>query len=136
MKITQVPGGSPIEKIVQPQRSYETPKPASEPVKVKLEPEVAQQQTDKGEPKPQGVLEEARQQQEDVLQESVKQANKTLKQYNRYIEREVHEVTHTIMYKLMDSTTQEVIAEFPPKKIQDMIAKMWELAGLFVDEKA
>lgn len=136
MKITQVSGGSPIDKITQPQRSYEPQKPASEPVRVKLEPEVAQQQTDKGEPKPQGVLEDNKLQQEDMLQESVKQANKTLKQYNRYIEREVHEITHTVMYKLMDSNTKEVIAEFPPKKIQDMIAKMWELAGLFVDEKA
>lgn len=137
MKITQVSGGSPIDKISQPQRGYEPPKPvASELVKVKLDPEITQIQPEKGEQKPHGVLEENKQQQEDMLQESVKQANKTLKQYNRYIEREVHEVTHTVMYKLMDSSTKEVIAEFPPKKIQDMIAKMWELAGLFVDEKA
>jgi flagellar protein FlaG len=73
---------------------------------------------------------------EDLLQKSVDQANKNLQQYNRFIEREVHEVTHTVMYKLVDSTTNEVISEFPPKKIEDMIAKMWELAGLFVDEKA
>ncbi len=41
-----------------------------------------------------------------------------------------------MMYTVRDTKTNEVIAEFPPKKIQDMIAKMWELAGLFVDEKA
>jgi uncharacterized FlaG/YvyC family protein len=73
---------------------------------------------------------------EDVLAESVKQANKSLAKYNRYIEREIHEVTHAVMYTLRDNETKEIIAEFPPKKIQDMIAKMWELAGLFVDEKA
>jgi len=73
---------------------------------------------------------------EDLLQKSVDQANKNLQQFHRVIERSVHEVTHTIMYKLVDSETNEVISEFPPKKIQDMIAKMWELAGLFVDEKA
>lgn len=73
---------------------------------------------------------------EDLLKKSVDQANKNLQQYNRFIEREVHSVTHAVMYKLVDSTTNEVISEFPPKKIQDMIAKMWELAGLFVDEKA
>ena len=56
--------------------------------------------------------------------------------HNRHIERAVHEVTHSVMYTIKDSTTNEVIMEFPPKKIQDMIAKMWELAGLFVDEKA
>ncbi len=36
----------------------------------------------------------------------------------------------------MDTETNKVIKEFPPEKIQDMIAKMWELAGLFVDERA
>lgn len=70
------------------------------------------------------------------MKKSVDQANKTLAQHNRFIEREVHETTHTVMYKIRDTKTNEVIAEYPPKKIQDMIAKMWELAGLFVDEKA
>lgn len=70
-----------------------------------------------------------------LLEKSVEQANKTLKQHNRYIERNIHEVTKAVMYKIKDSETDEVIAEFPPQKVQDMIAKMWELAGLFVDEK-
>lgn len=73
---------------------------------------------------------------EDMLQKSVDQANKALETYNRKIERAVHEVTHVVMYTVKDTVTNEVIQEFPPKKIQDMIAKMWELAGLFVDEKA
>lgn len=73
---------------------------------------------------------------EDVLQKSIEQANKSLEMYNRKIERAVHEVTHAVMYTVKDTITNEVIQEFPPRKIQDMIAKMWELAGLFVDEKA
>lgn len=73
---------------------------------------------------------------EELMQKSISQANKTLEMYDKMIERTVHEKTHTIMYTLKDSRTNEIIAEFPPKKIQDMIAKMWELAGLFVDEKA
>lgn len=73
---------------------------------------------------------------DEILQKSVEQANKSLEIYNRVIERSVHSKTHTIMYTVKDSKTGEVIQEFPPKKIQDMIAKMWELAGLFVDEKA
>lgn len=72
----------------------------------------------------------------EILDKSIEQANKSLEVYNRMIERTVHEKTNTIMYALKDTTTNEVIREFPPKKIQDMIAKMWELAGLFVDEKA
>lgn len=70
------------------------------------------------------------------MKKSIDQANKALVQHNRFIERQIHETTHTVMYTIKDTTTNEVIAEYPPKKIQDMIAKMWELAGLFVDEKA
>lgn len=73
---------------------------------------------------------------DDVLDKAVKQANQTLKMFDRKIERTVHEVTKVVIYTLRDTKTNEVIAEFPPKKIQDMIAKMWELAGVFVDKKA
>jgi uncharacterized FlaG/YvyC family protein len=73
---------------------------------------------------------------DEMLEKSIEQANKSLEMYNRKIERAVHEVTHTVMYTVRDTITNEVIQEFPPRKIQDMIAKMWELAGLFVDEKA
>lgn len=73
---------------------------------------------------------------EEMLSKAISQANKSLEVRERRIERAVHEVTHAVMYTIRDTKTDEVIAEFPPKKIQDMIAKMWELAGLFVDEKA
>ncbi|MCL2690596.1 MAG: flagellar protein FlaG [Chitinispirillia bacterium] len=71
----------------------------------------------------------------DLMEQPVKQANTALKAFNRQIERSVHEVTKTVMFVIRDTTNNEVIAEYPPRKIQDMIAKMWELAGLFVDEK-
>ena len=73
---------------------------------------------------------------EEILQKSVEQANKSLEQYNRVIERAVHDKTHAVIYTVKDKVTGEVIQEFPSRKIQDMIAKMWELAGLFVDERA
>lgn len=70
-----------------------------------------------------------------ILVNSVNAANKNLALYNRKIERSVHEVTHTIMYVVKDTLTNEVITEFPSRKIQDMIAKMWEMAGIMVDER-
>lgn len=73
---------------------------------------------------------------DDVLQESVNQANKTLKIYDRKIERSIHEVTNNVIYTLKDTKTNEVIKEFPSRKIQDMLAKMWELAGLVIDDRA
>ncbi|WP_372999330.1 flagellar protein FlaG [Lutispora sp.] len=72
---------------------------------------------------------------DEMLDNAVEQANKSLSAYNKFIERSVHEKTHAIIYVLKDSITNEVIREFPPRKIQDMIAKMWELAGLLVDER-
>ncbi|GIP40991.1 hypothetical protein J31TS4_42710 [Paenibacillus sp. J31TS4] len=47
----------------------------------------------------------------------------------------VHEKTKTIMIKVMDSDTGDVIREIPPEKSLDFIARIWELAGLVVDEK-
>ncbi|MFP4163652.1 MAG: flagellar protein FlaG [Chitinispirillaceae bacterium] len=73
--------------------------------------------------------------QKELMEKPIEQANRSLKAYDRRIDRTVHDVTHTIMYTITDMKTNEVIAEYPPQKIQDMIAKMWELAGLFVDEK-
>lgn len=73
---------------------------------------------------------------ESLLNKAIDQANKALEGSNRKIERQVHDVTKAVMFKIVDTETEEVIKEFPPEKIQDMIAKMWELAGLFVDERA
>ncbi|SKC55781.1 flagellar protein FlaG [Maledivibacter halophilus] len=73
---------------------------------------------------------------ESLFDKSIEQANKELEASNRKIERYVHKITKAIMFKIIDTDTKEVIKEFPPEKIQDMIAKMWELAGLFVDERA
>ena len=47
----------------------------------------------------------------------------------------IHEATNRVMIKIVDKDTKEVIKEFPPEKTLDMIAKVWELAGIIVDEK-
>ncbi len=47
----------------------------------------------------------------------------------------MHESTKQIMVKVIDNNTHEVVKEIPSEKILNMIAKMMELAGLFVDEK-
>lgn len=47
----------------------------------------------------------------------------------------VHKTTKQIMVKVMDSETGEVIREFPPEKNLDLLAKLWEMAGILVDEK-
>ncbi len=72
---------------------------------------------------------------EKVLDEGLKVANMTLRKHNSFIERSIHEKTKAVMYVMRDINTNEVLQEFPAKKMQDMIARMWEMAGLYVDER-
>ena len=46
-----------------------------------------------------------------------------------------HEGTHRVTIKIMDKDTKEVKKEYPAEKTLDMIQKVWEMAGLMVDEK-
>ena len=47
----------------------------------------------------------------------------------------IHEETNRVTIKLIDKDTKKVIREIPPEKTLDMIAKVWKLAGILVDEK-
>ena len=47
----------------------------------------------------------------------------------------VHEKTNRIMIKVLDKDTKEILKEFPPEKTLDMIASIWEMAGILVDQK-
>ncbi|WP_243096884.1 flagellar protein FlaG [Thermohalobacter berrensis] len=72
---------------------------------------------------------------EDELIHAIEKANESVKIYDRRLEFSIHEKTKEIIVKVIDTNTDEVIREIPPKKILDMVAKMWELAGILVDEK-
>lgn len=47
----------------------------------------------------------------------------------------IHEETQRVTLKIVDKETKEVIKELPPEKTLEMIAKVWEMAGLLIDEK-
>lgn len=47
----------------------------------------------------------------------------------------VHEKTRLIAVKVLDSESGEVIREIPPEKSLDFVVKLWEMAGIFIDEK-
>ena len=47
----------------------------------------------------------------------------------------IHEKTNRVMIKIVDKDSKKVLKEYPPEKTLDMIAKVWEMAGLMVDEK-
>ena len=47
----------------------------------------------------------------------------------------IHEKTNRVTIKMVDKETKKVIKEFPPDETLDMIARIWEVAGIMVDEK-
>ena len=71
----------------------------------------------------------------DLLTEAVDNTNKMLEGYNRRFEISIHEGTNAVMVKVIDQNTDEIIREIPPEKILDMVAKLWEMAGIIVDKK-
>lgn len=46
-----------------------------------------------------------------------------------------HEDTKRVSIKVIDQETEEVIKEIPPEETLDMLSKIWELAGILVDER-
>ena len=72
---------------------------------------------------------------EQVVINAIERANKAISGINTKFEFSIHEKTKEIMVKVIDSDTNQIIREIPPEKILDMVAKMWEMAGLIVDER-
>ena len=70
---------------------------------------------------------------EELMRQAMKELNK--KATNVEAEFGIHEKTNRITIKMVDKQTKEVIKELPPEKMLDMIARIWEVSGLIVDEK-
>lgn len=69
------------------------------------------------------------------LKRAVAEMNRKINNSNEEAVFGVHEKTNRVTIKIVDKDTKEVIKEFPPEKTLDMIAKVWEMAGILVDEK-
>lgn len=72
---------------------------------------------------------------ERVVIQAIEKANRAISGGNRRFEFSIHEKTNEIMIKVIDSDTNQLIREIPNEKILDMVAKMWEMAGIMVDER-
>jgi flagellar protein FlaG len=72
---------------------------------------------------------------ERVVIEAIQKANKAILGGNRRFEFSIHDQTNEIVVKVYNSETDELIREIPNEKILDMVAKICEMAGLFVDER-
>ena len=73
--------------------------------------------------------------QREAVEEAVDNLNQFLEPSRRTLKFELHDKLDKYYVSVIDSATDEVIKEIPPKKILDMYAAMAEFMGLLVDEK-
>ena len=76
----------------------------------------------------------------DCYMPSIEQLHKAVEDINKKMMNSeavfgFHEKTNRVTIKIGDKKTKETIKELPPEKTLDMIAKVWEMAGIMVDEK-
>lgn len=69
------------------------------------------------------------------LDRAVDIANKVLFKNNTHLQFKIHDKTKDVMVKIVNDETGEVVKEIPPEKMLDMVAKLWEIAGILVDER-
>lgn len=66
----------------------------------------------------------------DDLDKAINKINKFLEDDKTHAEYSVHKDLGTMMIKIVDDDTKDVIVELPPEKILDMIASMCKSFGL------
>ena len=66
---------------------------------------------------------------------AISRANNKLKMHKTRCEFSYHEETRRVSIKVLDKDTEEVIREIPPEESLEMLEKMWELAGILIDER-
>ncbi|OWR27599.1 flagellar biosynthesis protein FlaG [Saccharibacillus sp. O23] len=67
--------------------------------------------------------------------EEIQAAMEAVQGPQKTVQLSVHEKTHSIMIKVMNKETGDVIREIPSEKILDVVAKMMELTGIHMDKK-
>lgn len=72
---------------------------------------------------------------EKFLIQAIERANRAVLGRNTTFRFSIHEATKRISVTVLDKDTNEVIREIPPEKVLDVVAQMWDMAGLFVDER-
>ncbi|MFU0828748.1 MAG: Flagellar protein FlaG [Lachnoclostridium sp.] len=63
------------------------------------------------------------------------ETNRKIKPTKTRCEFSYHEDINRVSIKILDAESNEVIREIPPEETLEMIQKLWEVAGLLVDEK-
>ena len=69
------------------------------------------------------------------IRKGTEQIETIISAFNRRLKFNVHDETNRIYVQVIDRATAEVIKEIPPSEILDMLAKIYELVGILVDEQ-
>lgn len=69
------------------------------------------------------------------IKDAVDKVNQKIVPSKTRCEFSYHEDTNRISIKVIDQSTNETIKEIPAEETLDMLSKIWEFAGLMVDEK-
>ena len=69
------------------------------------------------------------------LEKSIEKANQFLLGLNIQFDFKIHEGTGRTVVRLVDKQTEEVVKEIPPEKMLDVIAGIWDMAGIVIDRK-
>lgn len=72
---------------------------------------------------------------EKAILKAVERANKARSGDSSHVEYSVHKPHGDIIIKVVNSETKEIIHEYPPEKILNLIDKLEEINGTIVDEK-
>ncbi len=69
------------------------------------------------------------------IKDAVDKVNQSIVPGKTRCEFSYHEDTNRISIKIIDQATEETIKEIPAEETLDMLSKIWELAGVLVDER-
>ncbi|MEB3102348.1 flagellar protein FlaG [Ferviditalea candida] len=72
---------------------------------------------------------------EEAIVKAIERANKAIDGQPRHAEFSIHKPHGEIVVKIVNSETKEVIHEYPPEKLLDLLDKLQEISGKIVDEK-
>lgn len=70
-----------------------------------------------------------------TMDNTISETNSKIKMSNTQLQYSIDEETQRISIKIIDKDTDKVIREVPPEETLEAIKKIWEIAGIIVDEK-
>lgn len=73
---------------------------------------------------------------EEKIQPEIDELNKGVEAFNTSLHFKLHKETDTLMVRLIDIKTNEIIKEYPPEELLDKKAKIREFIGMILDDRA